>query len=100
MCTKTHAIAFVGPDTRTTQVNISLVDLSRLDAGGFAPFGEVTDGMVVVNNRRGYSSGLVDSVTVPLSFPSCADVVFQLAACRSRSHVDPQLPSRPRPRPW
>ena len=43
------AFAFKDPGTRTTQVFISLVDLSRLDAGGFAPFGEVTDGMDVVD---------------------------------------------------
>jgi len=42
------AFAFVDADTRSTQVFISLGELSRLDAGDFAPFGEVTDGMEVV----------------------------------------------------
>jgi peptidyl-prolyl cis-trans isomerase A (cyclophilin A) len=37
------------PDTRTTQVFINLVDNQRLDTmGGFAPFGQVTEGMEVV----------------------------------------------------
>lgn len=40
--------AMGGPDTRTTQVFINLRDNSRLDRDGFAPFGEVTDGMHVV----------------------------------------------------
>jgi len=43
------AFAFTEPGTRATQVFISTVDLSRLDTGGFAPFGEVTGGMDVVD---------------------------------------------------
>jgi peptidyl-prolyl cis-trans isomerase A (cyclophilin A) len=37
-----------GVNTRTTQVFINLVDNKRLDSMGFAPFGQVTDGMNVV----------------------------------------------------
>lgn len=40
--------ATAGPDTRTTQVFINLADNSPLDSKGFAPFGQVTDGMNVV----------------------------------------------------
>lgn len=47
------AYAMTGPDTRTTQVFISLVDNSRLDSTGFAPFGEVVDGMEVVDRLFG-----------------------------------------------
>ena len=42
------AYAMTGPDTRTTQLYISLTDNSRLDADGFAPIGEVESGMEVV----------------------------------------------------
>jgi peptidyl-prolyl cis-trans isomerase A (cyclophilin A) len=36
------------PNSRTTQVFINLVDNKRLDSARFAPFGQVTDGMSVV----------------------------------------------------
>jgi len=37
-----------GPNTRTTQLFISLGDNARLDAMGFSPFGKVIEGMDVV----------------------------------------------------
>lgn len=42
------AYAFTEPNTRATQVFISMADNSRLDTQGFSPFGEVVDGMDVV----------------------------------------------------
>jgi peptidyl-prolyl cis-trans isomerase A (cyclophilin A) len=48
-----------GPDTRTTQVFINLVDNSRsLDGIGFAPFGKISSGMDVVSKiYTGYGEG-------------------------------------------
>src|SRR5256885_5603233 len=47
-----------GPNTRTTQVFINLGDNKRLDASGFAPFGQVTEGMNVVETMyEGYGEG-------------------------------------------
>jgi cyclophilin family peptidyl-prolyl cis-trans isomerase len=49
----TIAFAMTGPNTRTTQLYISLVDNVRLDAQGFAPIGRVVEGMNVVDSLYG-----------------------------------------------
>ncbi len=47
-----------GPNTRTTQIFISLADNARLDAMGFSPFGQVVEGMNVVEQLySGYGEG-------------------------------------------
>jgi len=46
------------PNTRTTQVFVNYGDNSRLDASRFAPFGQVTQGMDVVDKLyKGYGEG-------------------------------------------
>jgi peptidyl-prolyl cis-trans isomerase A (cyclophilin A) len=46
------------PDTRTTQVFINFRDNTNLDGMGFAPFGQVTSGMDVVDKiYTGYGEG-------------------------------------------
>lgn len=50
--------AMGGPNTRTTQVFINLADNSRLDSMGFSAFGQVTEGMEVVEKLySGYGEG-------------------------------------------
>ena len=54
------SFAFKDPNGRTTQVYISLRDNSSQDAQGFAPFGEVVEGMEVadaLNSEYGERSG-------------------------------------------
>jgi len=45
--------ATAGPATRTTQIFINYRDNDRLDALGFAPFGQVVEGMDVVDKLYG-----------------------------------------------
>ena len=54
--------AMAGPNTRTTQVFINFSDRNAaLDAQGFAPFGQVTQGMDVVEKLySGYAEGVTD----------------------------------------
>ena len=54
----TVTFATAGRDTRTTQVFINLGNNGGLDSQGFAPFGQVTDGMDVVKKlHSGYGEG-------------------------------------------
>ncbi|HEY6390005.1 MAG TPA: peptidylprolyl isomerase [Bryobacteraceae bacterium] len=45
----TFAFAMTGPNARTTQIYINVIDQPRQDADGFAPFGKVVEGMEVVD---------------------------------------------------
>ena len=50
--------AMAGPHTRTTQIFINFADNSRLDGMGFSPFGQVVEGMEVVDQLySGYGEG-------------------------------------------
>jgi peptidyl-prolyl cis-trans isomerase A (cyclophilin A) len=54
----TLTFATAGPDSRSTQLFISLGDNARLDALGFAPIGRVIDGMDVLDRlHAGYGEG-------------------------------------------
>ena len=46
----TVAFAMTGPNARTTQLYINLVDNTRIDAQGFSPMGRVVEGMAVVDS--------------------------------------------------
>jgi peptidyl-prolyl cis-trans isomerase A (cyclophilin A) len=49
----TLVYATAGPNTRTTQLFINLRDNARLDGDGFAPFGQIVQGMGVVTRLYG-----------------------------------------------
>ncbi len=47
-----------GPDSRTTQVFLNLVDNERLDGMGFSPFGQIVEGQEIVDKLfSGYGEG-------------------------------------------
>jgi peptidyl-prolyl cis-trans isomerase A (cyclophilin A) len=59
----TVSYATGGPDTRTTQIFINLINNSRLDAMGFAPFAVITSGfdtILAINNPTPGDSNGVD----------------------------------------
>jgi peptidyl-prolyl cis-trans isomerase A (cyclophilin A) len=52
------SFAMAGPNTRTTQLFINYGDNARLDRMGFSPFGQVIEGMDVVDRLyAGYGEG-------------------------------------------
>lgn len=54
----TVTFATAGPNSRTTQLFINLNNNTRLDSQGFTPFGEVSEGMDVVEKfYAGYGEG-------------------------------------------
>jgi peptidyl-prolyl cis-trans isomerase A (cyclophilin A) len=71
------------PNSRSTQVFINFVDNSRLDPTGFAPFGQVTKGMDVVDSLyKGYGEGA----------PSGAGPDQGMIQSRGNAYLDPSFP--------
>ncbi len=72
----TIVFATQGPNTRTTQLFINLVDNTRLDAMGFTPFGKVVDGMAVVDSLYGGYGEAPDQTQIGASGNAYLTAVF------------------------
>ena len=96
--------AMGGPDTRTTQVFINLVDNKRLDGMGFSAFGQVTEGMDVVDSLyAGYGEGAPDGHgpaqdVIEKSGKSYLDKDFpQLDSIKTTELILPSAAAHPKP---
>lgn len=94
-----------GPNTRTTQVFINLVDNSRLDSMGFAPFGQVVEGMDVVDQLySGYGEnpdqGQIQNhgkIYLEKSFPKLDTILTARVEPAAAAH--PAAHAAPHPKP-
>lgn len=92
--------AMAGPNTRTTQVFISLVNNARLDSMGFAPFGKVTEGMDVVDQfYSGYGDNGPDQGRLTSEGKPYVDKHFPKLDSIITAHVVPATPAHPAPHP-
>lgn len=79
----TVTFATAGPDTRTTQVFINFGDNANLDSQGFSPFGQVVEGMDVVDQlHSGYGE----------SAPSGTGPLQQNILARGNDYLDDGFP--------
>jgi hypothetical protein len=93
----TITFATAGPNTRTTQVFISLVDNGRLDADGFAPFGTVTEGMEVVSSLyTGYGDNGPEQGRLTNEGKAYSDKAFpKLDSIQTATIIFPEPPPPP-----
>lgn len=96
--------AMGGPNTRTTQVFINLVDNKRLDGMGFSSFGQVIEGMEVVDALyAGYGEGAPDGKgpaqdSIEKLGKAYLDKGFpQLDSIKTTELIMPPVAARPKP---
>ncbi len=103
----TLVFATSGPNTRSTQLFINYGDNSRLDASGFSPFGEVSDGMdVVLSFFGGYGdAGAPDQEKMTAQGKAYTDAGFpKLDSVKTATLIEPPKPAatpakKPAPKP-
>jgi peptidyl-prolyl cis-trans isomerase A (cyclophilin A) len=103
----TLVVATSGPNTRSTQLFINYGDNSRLDASGFSPFGEVTDGMdVVLSFYGGYGdAGAPDQEKMTAQGKAYTDAGFpKLDSVKTATVIEAPRPAatpakKPAPKP-
>jgi peptidyl-prolyl cis-trans isomerase A (cyclophilin A) len=97
----TLVFATSGPNTRGTQLFINYADNSRLDADGFSPFGEVTDGMdVVLSFYGGYGDkGAPDQEKMTAEGKAYTDAGFpKLDSVKTATVIEAPKPANAAPK--
>lgn len=90
--------AMGGPNTRTTQVFINLQDNTRLDKMGFAPFGQVVEGMDVVKQfYGGYGDNGPDQGRLTNEGKAYAEKNFPKLDAIITAHLEHLAPAHPAP---
>lgn len=85
--------ATAGPNTRTTQLFLNLVDNARLDTMGFAPIGTVVEGMDVVDKIYSGYGETPDQSRITNEGKAYLDKAFpQLDSIRTAVIVTPAAP--------
>lgn len=86
--------ASAGPNTRSTQLFVNLVDNARLDRVGFAPIGTVVDGMDVIDKLYSGYSESPEQPRIMNEGKAYLDETFpQLDRINTAVIVDPVAPS-------
>jgi peptidyl-prolyl cis-trans isomerase A (cyclophilin A) len=84
-----------GPNTRTTQVFINLVDNSRLDSMGFSPFGQIADGMDIVDKLYGGYGESPDQGQIQSAGKTYLEKSFPKLDTIITARVEPATPAKP-----
>jgi peptidyl-prolyl cis-trans isomerase A (cyclophilin A) len=100
----TLTFATAGPNTRTTQLFINLGNNAPLDGQGFAPFGQVTSGMDVVQKLySGYGErpdqGAITNegkAYIDKNFPNIDKIVTATIASPATAHTGASATSTPK----
>ncbi len=87
--------ATAGPNTRTTQLFINFGDNSRLDGLGFAPFGEVVQGMEVVDQINSEYGEQPDQTSIRTEGKSYLDQNFPKLDRILSASIVPPAPAPP-----
>jgi peptidyl-prolyl cis-trans isomerase A (cyclophilin A) len=86
--------ATAGPNTRTTQLFINLVDNPRLDTMGFSPFGQVVEGMEAVEKIYSGYGETPDQARITSEGKVYLDKEFpKLDSIKSAAILTPAAPS-------
>jgi peptidyl-prolyl cis-trans isomerase A (cyclophilin A) len=89
--------ATAGPNTRTTQLFINFSDNSFLDSQGFAPFGEVVEGMDIVDKINAEYGETPDQGRIQSEGKAYLDRFYPRLDKIVKATIVPPAPAAPKP---